>query len=575
MRSRPVPEKTVAYSYVRFSHPNQSKGDSLRRQTAAAAAWCKAHGITLDTATTLHDLGKSAFTGAHRKNPDRHALAAFLKLVESGKVPRGSYLVVENLDRLSREDIQPALLLVLNLMQAGVRLVQLKPVEIVFDEKSDTMPVMMMILELSRGHSESAIKSERCGSVWARKKRQAREEGVVITRRLPAWVELRHDGRLTLVPERAAVIRKIFALAAAGHGMKAIIKQLTEQKVPAWGRRGLWQKSYLALLMGDRRVLGEFQPCFKNGKADGAPILDYLPRVISQEQWDAVRAGVTARHCQGVARVEKVNVFQKLIHDAKGSGTYTTTRSYSRTGAGNRVLVTSASQTGRGERQSFPFSHFEAAILSLLREVNPHDIVGRKKGADPVVTLSAEREKVAAKIATLEDELADGDDVAAVVRVLRTLEARQRELDEKLAVARREARHPLSEAWGSLVTLLDVVQTAPDPEEIRTRLRSELRRVIERIDLLVVPRGLVRVAALQVRFTGDGHRDYLIVSRPAHRTWAGVADGCWSAGALPPDVSGETGLDLRDPRHVTALESALTAVDLQLLGTLLEGPAAG
>ena len=105
----------------------------------------------------------SAYTGTHRRNPDRHALAAFLKLVEAGKVPRGSFLVVENLDRLSREDIQPALLLALNLLQAGVRIVQLNPAEMVFDDKSDTMPVMMMMMELSRGHGESAIKSERVG----------------------------------------------------------------------------------------------------------------------------------------------------------------------------------------------------------------------------------------------------------------------------------------------------------------------------------------------------------------------------------------------------------------------------
>src|SRR5262249_45991356 len=137
----------VAYSYIRFSSPGQAEGDSLRRQTAAARAWCDLNGIYLDEATTLHDLGKSAFTGSHRSNPDRNALAAFLRLVEQGKVPRGSFLVIENLDRLSREHIQPALLLALNLLQAGVRLVQLKPAVMVFDDKSDTLPVMMMMLE--------------------------------------------------------------------------------------------------------------------------------------------------------------------------------------------------------------------------------------------------------------------------------------------------------------------------------------------------------------------------------------------------------------------------------------------
>ena len=114
----------TAYSYVRFSSPKQAEGDSLRRQTEAAAKWCKDHKARLDTTLTLHDLGTSAYTGKHRLNPDRNALAAFLKLVERDRVPRGSYLLVESLDRLTREHIRPALSLLLNLIEAGVRVVR-------------------------------------------------------------------------------------------------------------------------------------------------------------------------------------------------------------------------------------------------------------------------------------------------------------------------------------------------------------------------------------------------------------------------------------------------------------------
>ena len=82
---------------------------SIRRQTALREDWLKRNPkVRLDTSLTLHDLGKSAYTGEHRKNADRHALAAFLKLVDAGKIPRGSYLLIENLDRLSRVDEVPA-----------------------------------------------------------------------------------------------------------------------------------------------------------------------------------------------------------------------------------------------------------------------------------------------------------------------------------------------------------------------------------------------------------------------------------------------------------------------------------
>jgi DNA invertase Pin-like site-specific DNA recombinase len=65
----------LAYSYVRFSSAEQAKGDSLRRQTAKAAAWCLENGYTLDP-STYKDLGVSGFRG---KNAASGALAQFLE----------------------------------------------------------------------------------------------------------------------------------------------------------------------------------------------------------------------------------------------------------------------------------------------------------------------------------------------------------------------------------------------------------------------------------------------------------------------------------------------------------------
>src|SRR5262245_15937343 len=137
----------VAYSYVRFSSAKQAEGDSLRRQTADAEAWCKRNGVHLDTGVTLHALGQSEYSGDHRRNPDRNALALFLRMVEGGRVPRGSFLIVESLDRLTREHIRPALTLLLNLIEAGIRVIQLKPVEMTYDQNVEPMTLLMAIME--------------------------------------------------------------------------------------------------------------------------------------------------------------------------------------------------------------------------------------------------------------------------------------------------------------------------------------------------------------------------------------------------------------------------------------------
>jgi DNA invertase Pin-like site-specific DNA recombinase len=59
--------KSKAYSYVRFSTPDQAKGDSYRRQTEAASEYAHANNLELDTELTFTDLGVSAFRGANAK----------------------------------------------------------------------------------------------------------------------------------------------------------------------------------------------------------------------------------------------------------------------------------------------------------------------------------------------------------------------------------------------------------------------------------------------------------------------------------------------------------------------------
>src|SRR5262245_38567206 len=293
--------RPAAYSYLRFSHPSQAGGDSVRRQEELRDAWLAKSGAVLDASLSLADRGVSAFTGKHRENPDRHALAAFLKLVESGRVPAGSFLLIENLDRLSREEEVPACHLLTGILMAGVKVVQLSPYEMLLTEKSNGWELMRAVMELSRGHGESKMKSERVGKAWRQKKQAAREgqdqpprkkDGRVtrsLTARLPAWVEDR-GGVLVLVADRAAAVRRVFQLAAAGYGCTLTVRGLEAEKVPPFGGSGRWSRSYVALLLSDRRAVGEYQPRLRDRSADGPPIVGYYPGCVTEEEWQAARA---------------------------------------------------------------------------------------------------------------------------------------------------------------------------------------------------------------------------------------------------------------------------------------------
>jgi len=93
-----------AYSYLRFSTKEQALGDSERRQVDACRAYCAKNNLTLDE--SLRDPGVSAFRGKHARVG---ALAKFLDAIQAGKVEQGSLLIVEALDRLSREEVMAAL----------------------------------------------------------------------------------------------------------------------------------------------------------------------------------------------------------------------------------------------------------------------------------------------------------------------------------------------------------------------------------------------------------------------------------------------------------------------------------
>ena len=113
----------------------------------------------MDEDLALSDLGISAFKG---KNATEGALAAFLIAAKEGRIPRGSILLVESLDRLSRNTITDAVALLTSIVRAGIRVVSL------IDGKewnentiNDTVNFMMSVLLFARAHEESATKARR------------------------------------------------------------------------------------------------------------------------------------------------------------------------------------------------------------------------------------------------------------------------------------------------------------------------------------------------------------------------------------------------------------------------------
>jgi DNA invertase Pin-like site-specific DNA recombinase len=275
-----------AYSYLRFSTPEQMKGDSIRRQTKLSEDYSAKTGLNL--VRQYNDFGVSSFRGANR---DKGALRAFLDAVESGRIERGSWLLVESLDRISRDRVSEALPRFIDLLNAGIVIATLQDGR-VYDEKSADDPFQLIgsLVVMATAHEESVKKSIRTKSAW-KTRREKRKKGVLC----PAWLKLSPDGQTyLLIDDRVEVLKRIFEWAINGVGCYTIARFLNDEKVdpfstklkgkPRAGRaaRG-WHAASVSDLLTSRAVLGDYTPYHREGHNKvqaGDPIKEFYPEVI-------------------------------------------------------------------------------------------------------------------------------------------------------------------------------------------------------------------------------------------------------------------------------------------------------
>jgi DNA invertase Pin-like site-specific DNA recombinase len=180
---------TKAYSYIRFSTPEQLKGDSLRRQREKSQAYAAEHGLELDTTLNMRDLGVSAFRGA---NIEKGNLGVFIKAIEQGLIEPGSYLLVESLDRLSRAEVIDSLSVFLQILSYEIIIVTLVDKREYSREsvRANYSELIVSIAVMARSHDESLTKSVRRKDTWDQRKKLFADTGKKLTLKTPFWLTL-------------------------------------------------------------------------------------------------------------------------------------------------------------------------------------------------------------------------------------------------------------------------------------------------------------------------------------------------------------------------------------------------
>ena len=270
----------TAYSYVRFSSEKQSQGDSIRRQQDLCNKYLDANqhlGLELDKTLNMMDKGLSAYKGVHAS---KGALGVFMRMVEDGFIEKGSYLLVESLDRLSRQEPRKASRQLSDLVDADIVVVTLMDGR---EYSKDTMDadggisLILSIMMMARAHEESKTKGRRIKSAWANKFGQI-AEGKQLTKRVPFWINKEDKNKTIKV--RAEIVKKIFKLADEGLGGQRIASHLNEEGIePPTKLSNKWAISSVKKVLHSKAAIGILVT------ADGQEHEGYYPRVISEKLW--------------------------------------------------------------------------------------------------------------------------------------------------------------------------------------------------------------------------------------------------------------------------------------------------
>ncbi|TPW27456.1 recombinase family protein [Pararhizobium mangrovi] len=511
-------QQAYAYSYIRMSTSEQIKGDSLRRQLEMSREYAKRHGLQLDE--SLRDIGVSAFKG---KNSREGALSNFLRMVEDGRVKRGSYLLIESLDRLSRQQVLDALSLFMDILRSGITIVTMSDGERYSSESvgNDWTRLIVSLSVMARAHEESARKSERLGQANANKRKRARETGVGMTALTPGWIDAhkitKGQYEFTL-NEHAETIQKIFELTAQGLGATAIAKYLNAREVPTLKSKRGWYQSIVKRLLNRDDVLGTFQPHRKvNGIRipEGEPIEGYFPPVVSKDLYDRAQRMRRRQQVTGRKGATFPNLFSGLaVCKHCGGPMACKSQTLKRDGLVHYLLCDNHNRGYRCHegRKHFRIDHLENAILDNVNLFEHADVFQRqqvdkqaKELAERISAKETELRAIKQRETNLVSAVENATDVDLLVEQLRKRKQERQECENELRSLnqhRDDLTAEQSDALGRasrMKTLREQWRVTEDMDE-RYRLRAEAHMAIRDIVDLIICNSranAVRVALLE------------------------------------------------------------------------------
>ncbi|MCJ2050076.1 recombinase family protein [Methylobacterium sp. J-070] len=553
-----APAPATAYSYIRLSSKRQSNTDEkkayrdgLRRQTALRDEYLAANPhLTLDTKLSLHDIGVSAFTKANMAKGGGGKLALFQQAVDEGRIAKGSYLLVENLDRMTRASVPVAQHMLLGLVNAGIVVVSIADkmtYQHAPDDPVSQAAFLVSVMTLMRAHEESALKSRRLKATWEEKRKNIGTRR--LTTKTPGWLHM-VDGNLEVHPERGPVVELIMKLLADGWGRDRIARHLNENKVECWGHGRSWHGGTVQKVTDNRALLGEFQPhklehverqgvLVAKRVPVGDPIPNYFPRAVSDELWALARRVANKRRLGRAPNAggQQGTVITNLFGMVATCGVCMKPMNYRDRGARSTPVLRCSSERAGTCTNAYRIPYYDTEVAILLWLVKL-DLTGGAPGElarheEALRTKVAERDELQVRGEAIVRGIGAGSrfakaPLAEIETAMQACEAGITDLTGKITALRHGGGR--EERSAAIEHLSELKRTdAPDEEVFaaRMRIRQIIRDTFE--NMWCYPDGNIEI------FTIDGGYHAF---RDGY--WWNEADRIWV-----PSVGAMTGIPYR------------------------------
>lgn len=225
-----------AYAYVRYSRAIQATGDSENRQLTALDLFETSTGTKI--VEVVYDKGKSAFRGDNARSGN---FKEMLDRMHSGAIRQGDYLVVESIDRITRQRVLDGVELLQGILKKGINIYTTvdKKTYSYNDPSRDFENLLMISLIAKRANEESETKSDRLLSAWKARKTKA-ENGEVIIKKgksIPYGLRVVND-KFVIHEEEQKEIKKLFELLLK-FGMNTALIKINETSNKKWSNGSL------------------------------------------------------------------------------------------------------------------------------------------------------------------------------------------------------------------------------------------------------------------------------------------------------------------------------------------------